>query len=310
MDNANEKNEIAKRIVQLLEWKNISRNKLAAELGISRSHLSMCLNLKKTDKGTIKGFSDEILKRISNYFDVDFNYLKSGNELSLVAQQNRMTLINTNDAFQLNCLQTEEEILHSEQQMEEFDANTKEHLIKVINGMNERDFNYLYHFWDSILSIDGTQFLFLNYINQLNGAGMEKLLNFMNSIMVSHEDISINLPLALNFYKSENLFNVARKVEFSRENILKFLENQIMDLSDEEIRFLFYNVNSLLSLNKSDYKMLKRIKLLSNSKLVYSSIGYKIPTNYEIIFDFIEALLLNTKLVKKIDANGYYPETI
>jgi transcriptional regulator with XRE-family HTH domain len=309
MDNTQEKNEIAKRILQLLKWKDISQNKLATGVGISRSHLNMCLSSKKTEKGTMKGFSDEILKRIANYFEVDYNYLKSGNDLILISQKNLSTLINTNEAFELKCFQTEEEILYSEQQMEEFESNLKEHFIKRIIRMNERDLNYLYYFWDAVISIDNTQFLFLNYITQLNSIGMEKLSRFMNSMMISHEDIVKRLPSAFNLYKSESLFDEAKKVELSREEIIKIIENQIIDLSDDKIRFLFYHIDNLLSLTKSDYKTLKRFVLLGNSVMTFSAIGYKIPTNYEIIFDFIEAILLDTKHIKKIDTNGYFSET-
>ena len=294
MENNQNENKLAERLRQLLDWKGISQYKLAKDTEISRSHVSTILKSTKGKKGTVKGLSDRNIKLVADYFDVDYNYLKNGT-LGSYPKTSARTVLNTFEAFKLEGLMTDEDIWYLEQQRNELDINIKEHITDRLANISEFALEYMYTFLDSILLIDNTQYAFLHFLNQLNSKGIEKLSKFMSCLTISHDDSIKALPQAMAFYKSEKILDKQNKTEASRQSKLEFIENHVLMMDEDKMAFFSDHFDELLSLTKFDFQMLKRFALLGNSEMKSSALGYKIPSNYEVIFDYLEELLSNPK---------------
>ncbi len=297
MKNEKAKSELASKIEQLLKWKNISQSELAREIGIERSHVNKVIKSVESIKGTPKGFSDEKIRKIANFFNIDYNYLKNGN-LTDNPKTSAQTLLNTLEAFGLKeFLMTDDEIYQMEQQEEYLIQNLREEIENDINNLSDEELGYMYYCLEAIISIEHIHYVFLNFMNQLNNQGLDKLSKFMSAMDISHNDSISALPLASKFYRAEMFFDNLRDMvqleycSINRFDKVEIIKKSILSFEDEKFKFFADHLQDILTLNSLDWKMLKCFAMLKNRQEVYSTIGYKISANHDVILDYLECLI-------------------
>ncbi|MDD4297220.1 MAG: helix-turn-helix transcriptional regulator [Ruminiclostridium sp.] len=288
---------IAGRLIKLLKWKGMSQYRLADSVGIHRSHLNKVIQSARSPKGTPKGLSDGVIRKIAKYFDIDYNFLKTG---SFSDAQNISTriLLNTLEAFELQDFRTtDEEIYEMEEQGKWLEQNYCNIICDEINGLNDEDLLYMYHCLKAILSIEHHYYVFVNLVNQLNKEGVDKISRFMNTMTTSLEDCVTSFPLANRFFEAEMLFDapntydIQKSSSVTRSEMIEVIKESVLAMDEEQSEMLFDHLKDVLTLNKSDWQMLKRFALLRTKNMVFSKIGYKIPVNHEMIFDYLECLI-------------------
>ena len=292
---------LANRLDKLLKWKGMSQYKLAKELGIDRSHLSKVINSAQSPKGTPKGLSNDNIEKIAKIFDIDFNYLKTG-VFENKPRQSGQTLLNTIEAFGLNeFLMTEEEIYQMREQESNLMQNYRNLICDEVDRLQNEEIRYMYHCLKAIISVEHLYYVFLNFINQLNKDGLKRLIRFMNTMNITHEECITAFPLSNKFYEAELFLGDADlpgKSDVSKEKMVDSIKESILAMDDERSEVLFKHLREILTLNKTDWQMLKRFSLLKSDQMVSSVLGYKVSVNHDVIFDYLECLIKEFPIIR------------
>lgn len=287
------------RIKKVIEHRGQSISAVAQAAGMKREHLSQVVNKYKNSKGTPKGLSDRKLKLVAKYLKVDWWYLKTGLMNNLVCIDADIAL-NTIEVFDI------------EKSMEEEDMNTiyKEKfnqydigmLHEKMDALNDKACQYFYTMWDGLKNIEDTEYLFLNFMTQLNKKGLKKIEAFIHTINVETRDVMDALEKVHEFRSCERILNTLES-SFTMEEAIRYravMKERVSALDDKQQTLFYDKMDELLTLDHNDFSMLALFTAAKNREEVFSEMGCYVSKNQERILDYLEMMLHTDQYVEKI----------